>query len=121
MSQNKVVTDQDFYFQTAESASCGLVDSRKPGCYEPPEEDTGSVFNQTFVHIFDAKAMCQGKDFHLFDAFVANRPAGLSGQQRCSPRERRGQNAHTRQLENCHGIWINLYYRIKTQQRRVHM
>lgn len=42
----EVVTDQDFHSQTVESASCGLVDGRKPRCYEPPEEDTGSVIHQ---------------------------------------------------------------------------
>lgn len=41
-------TYQDFHSQTVESASCRLVDSREPRCYEPPEKDTGRVINQFF-------------------------------------------------------------------------
>lgn len=64
-----MVTDQVFHSQTVESASCGLVDSREPCCYEPPEENTGSVINELFfghsyIRIFDADAISQGKDFH---------------------------------------------------------
>lgn len=43
-----MVTYQDFHFQTVESASCGLMDSREPCCYEPPEEDTGRNKNLFF-------------------------------------------------------------------------
>lgn len=117
-----MVTDQDFHSQAVESPSCGFVDSRKPCCYEPPEEDTGSVVSfSSDIHAYiwrlystsEAGLFAQVRIFICFVSLEANRPAGLSGQHRCSPRERRGQNAHSRQPENCLGIWINLHSRIK--------
>lgn len=53
-----------------------------------------------------AEAACSSLySFTLSCVLSANRPAGIPGQPRLCPRERCGQNAHPRQLENRHGIW----------------